>query len=73
MRLAASALTLAFALTAAAHEPTQPPRKTPNPFRDGSGKGVAEPDTPDAGKKPEPAKAASARSQCCPPTAWSAE
>ena len=57
MRLAALALTFAFALTAAAQEPAQQPRKIPNPFRDGSGKGVAEPDTPDAGAKPQPAKA----------------
>jgi thiol-disulfide isomerase/thioredoxin/mono/diheme cytochrome c family protein len=52
MRLAALAFTFAFALAVTGQEPAQPPKK--NPFRDGSGKGITEPDT--TAKKVEPTK-----------------
>src|SRR5262245_15673413 len=53
MRLAALAAVFALALAAGAQE--QPPKKVPNPFRDGSGAAaLTQPDKPDAAKKTEP-------------------
>jgi thiol-disulfide isomerase/thioredoxin len=52
MRLAALATVFALALAASAQE--QPPKKVPNPFRDGSGAAALQTDKPDAAKKTEP-------------------